>query len=76
MSVLDLLIAKDKWLLALFAFLPMLLVLCFYFTLTFFQFLHKDDFTRAARNKNWGILCLLLFFVIPIIYSMYKLRFG
>lgn len=76
MAILDLLNGKEKWSLALFAFLPMLLVLCFYFTLTFFQFLHKDNFIRAARNKNWAILCLLLFFVIPIIYSMYKLRFG
>ncbi|MCM2532126.1 hypothetical protein NDK43_06660 [Neobacillus pocheonensis] len=52
---------------------PMLIVLCFNYTLTFFEFLHKGDERSASKNKIAATICLFLFFSIPVVYSIYIL---
>jgi hypothetical protein len=70
----SLLNTSDKWSLVISLLLPMLLVLCFNFTLTFFEFLHKNEERRASNNKNAASICLLLFFYIPVFYFILRLK--
>lgn len=60
------LLSLPKWLQLIGSLIPLLLILCFHFVLTFFEFLHKEDFSRALQNKNFAILSFTLFIYIPL----------
>jgi hypothetical protein len=53
--------------------IPILIVLCFNFTLTFFEFLRKGDERLIAQYKSAATICLFLVFFIPIFYSIYNM---
>lgn len=49
---------------------PLLLVLCFYFTLTYLHHLKKDD-DRAIKKAKWAaVLSLGLALVVPALYNV------
>ena len=48
-----------------------LIVLCFYFTLTFFQYLKSDDERLVKQSKLAAVICLALGLLIPALYSFY-----
>lgn len=48
-----------------------LIVLCFYFTLTFFQYLKSGDERLVKQSKLAAVICLALGLLIPALYSVY-----
>jgi hypothetical protein len=48
-----------------------LMVLCFYFTLTFFQHLKLGDERLIKQSKLAAVFCLALGLLIPALYSLY-----
>jgi hypothetical protein len=48
-----------------------LFILCFYFTLTFFQYLHKEDERITRQSKIAATLCIALALIIPVVYNFY-----
>ncbi len=48
-----------------------LIVLCFYFSLTFFQNLKLGDERLIKQSKLAAVLCLALSLLIPALYSPY-----
>lgn len=48
-----------------------LLIICFYFTLTFFQHLKSDDERLIKQSKIAAVFCLALGLSIPALYSFY-----
>ncbi len=49
----------------------LIIVLCFYFTLTFFQHLKEGDERLIKQSKAAAVICLALALLIPIIYNFY-----
>ncbi len=48
---------------------PLLIVVCFYFTLTYFHHLKIGD-DRGIKNTKWAaVLCLALALILPFIYN-------
>lgn len=47
-----------------------LIVLSFYFTLTFFQQLKSDDARIANQSKRVAVICLALALAIPAFYNL------
>lgn len=45
-----------------------LIIFCFYFTLTFFESLHKDDERITKQSKLAAVICLGLALIIPAFY--------
>ncbi|QBQ07095.1 hypothetical protein E2C16_07915 [Sporosarcina pasteurii] len=52
-------------------FTTILIVLCFYFTLTFFQYLKSDEERLVKQSKLAAVICLALGLLIPALYSFY-----
>jgi hypothetical protein len=48
-----------------------LIVLCFYFSLTFFQHLKSGDERLINQSKFAAIFCLAASLVIPALYNLY-----
>jgi hypothetical protein len=48
--------------------LILLIVLCFYFTLTFFESLRKGDERIIKQSKFAAIICMAIALIIGIIY--------
>lgn len=48
-----------------------LIVLCFYFTLTFFQYLKQEDARLTKQSKFGAVFCLAASLLIPAIYNFY-----
>ena len=48
-----------------------LIVLTFYFSLTFFQHLKLDDERLIKQSKLAAVFCLALSLLIPALYSLY-----
>ena len=53
-----------RWLVILSA---LFLVFCFYFTLTFFEYLREDDRRIIRQAKTGAIACLAIAFLIAIV---------
>lgn len=47
------------------------IVLCFYFTLTFFQYLKQEDARLTKQSKLGAVICLAASLLIPAIYNFY-----
>ncbi len=52
---------------------PLLLILCFNYSLNFFQSLHKSDDPLANKNKLAATICLSSFFFLPLIFYIFIL---
>lgn len=52
-------------------FFYILLVLCFYFTLSFFEYLRKEDERAAKQSKISAVLCLASAVAIPVFFNFY-----
>jgi hypothetical protein len=50
---------------------PILIILCFYFTLTFFESLRNNDSRIAKQSKLVATLCIAFALLIPAIYKLY-----
>lgn len=50
---------------------PILLVACFYFTLTFFESLRKKDERVTKQSKIGATICIALALLIPAVYNLY-----
>ncbi|ALC90729.1 hypothetical protein AM500_13735 [Bacillus sp. FJAT-18017] len=51
--------------------------LCFYFTLSFFQYLHQNDERAMLQSKKAATLCLILAIgLIPFGGSLIRFLFG
>ncbi|EDL66476.1 hypothetical protein [Bacillus sp. SG-1] len=37
-----------------------LMVFCYYFTLSFFQYLKEGDARLVSQSKKWAVICLAL----------------
>lgn len=48
--------------------------LCFYFTLTFFQHLKKDDERLIKQTKLAAVICLALALLVPAFYNLYMIN--
>lgn len=48
-----------------------LIVLCFYLTLTFFQHVKQGDTREAKQSKFGAVICLAASLLIPEIYNLY-----
>ncbi|MFL0366233.1 hypothetical protein ACH0BF_24965 [Pseudobacillus sp. 179-B 2D1 NHS] len=49
----------------------LLILLCFYFSLTFFQHLKLGDERLIKQSKLAAVFCLALSLLIPALYSLY-----
>lgn len=50
---------------------PILMIACFYFTLTFFESLRKEDERVKKQSKLAATICLALALLIPAVYNIY-----
>jgi len=50
---------------------PILLIACFYFTLTFFESLRKGDERVTKQSKLAATICIALALLIPAFYNLY-----
>ena len=48
-----------------------LIILCFYFTLTFFQHLKQGDDRLTTQSKFGAVICLALGLLIPVFFNLY-----
>ena len=48
-----------------------LIVLSFYFTLTFFEHLRKGDERLTKQSKITATICIALALMIPVFYNLY-----
>ncbi|WP_419959614.1 hypothetical protein [Psychrobacillus sp. BM2] len=48
-----------------------LIILCFYFTLTFFQYLKQGDDRLTRQSKFGAVICLAASLLIPTLYNLY-----
>lgn len=51
-----------------------LIILCFYFTLTFFQHLREEDKRAIKQSKIAATICLALALLIPVFFNMYVMN--
>lgn len=47
------------------------IILCFYFTLTFFQYLKQGDARLTRQSKFGAVICLGVGLLIPALYNLY-----
>ena len=47
------------------------LIMCFYFTLTFFQYLKQYDERMVKQAKLAAVICLAFGLLLPILYGLY-----
>ncbi|QUG43751.1 hypothetical protein KD050_05790 [Psychrobacillus sp. INOP01] len=47
------------------------IILCFYFTLTFFQHLKHSDARLTSQSKIAAVVCLAAGLLIPALYNLY-----
>ena len=47
------------------------IILCFYFTLTFFQHLKQGDERIISQSKLGAVICLAASLLIPALYNLY-----
>lgn len=52
-------------------FLTILIILCFYFTLTFFQYLKLGDARLTRQSKLAAIICFAASLLIPALYNTF-----
>ncbi|MFJ7827736.1 hypothetical protein [Psychrobacillus sp. NPDC096623] len=52
-------------------FSTVLIIMCFYFTLTFFQYLKQGDARLTRQSKFGAVICLALGLLIPAMYNLY-----
>ncbi|SDO15438.1 hypothetical protein SAMN05518871_11137 [Psychrobacillus sp. OK028] len=52
-------------------FSTVLIIMCFYFTLTFFQYLKQDDARLTKQSKFGAVICLAASLLIPTLYNLY-----
>lgn len=50
----------------------LLIILCFYFSLTFFQSLQSEDKRIIRQYKLAAVICLALGLLIPAFYNLYQ----
>lgn len=50
---------------------PIFMIACFYFTLTFFESLRKDDERVTKQSKLAATICIALALLIPAVYNLY-----
>jgi len=48
-----------------------LIIICFYFTLTFFQHLRLNDERVVNQSKLAAVICLALGLLLPVLYGFY-----
>ncbi|WP_078816733.1 hypothetical protein [Sporosarcina newyorkensis] len=48
-----------------------LIIICFYFTLTFFQSLRSNNERLAKQSKLAAVTCLALGLLLPVLYGFY-----
>lgn len=48
-----------------------LIITCFYFTLTFFQHLRLKDERVVKQSKLAAVICLALGLLLPVLYGFY-----
>ncbi|ART77167.1 hypothetical protein B4U37_14410 [Sutcliffiella horikoshii] len=61
-------IGTENWL----GLLSMILItFCFYFSLTFFQYIKLGDERLIKQSKLAAVYCLALALLIPALYSLY-----
>lgn len=48
-----------------------LIVLCFYFSLSFFQYVKSGNERLSKQSKSVAVLCLALSLLIPAIFNIY-----
>ena len=46
------------------------IILCFYFTLSFIENLHKDDERITKQSKTAAIICLGSALLIPVLFNL------
>ncbi|PAQ15748.1 hypothetical protein CD798_05280 [Bacillaceae bacterium SAOS 7] len=46
-------------------------ILCFYFSLTFFQHLKSDNERMINQSKLAAVICLAIALLVPAIYNLY-----
>lgn len=47
------------------------IILCFYFSLTFFQHLKSDNERMINQSKLAAVICLAIALLVPTIYNLY-----
>ena len=47
------------------------LVLCFYFTLMYFQYLKEDDDRLIKQSRLVAVICLAIALLVPAFYNFY-----
>ena len=47
------------------------LVLCFYFTLMYFQYLKEDDDRLIKQSRLVAVICLAIALLVPAFYNLY-----
>ncbi|WP_277587150.1 hypothetical protein [Psychrobacillus antarcticus] len=47
------------------------IILCFYFTLSFFQHLKQGDARLTRQSKLGAVICLAISLLIPAMYNLY-----
>ena len=52
-------------------FSTIFIILCFYFTLTFFQYLKQGDTRLISQSKLAAVICLAASLLIPALYNLY-----
>lgn len=50
--------------------ISILIILCFYFTLTFFESLRNGDTRIIKQSKIAAVVCLTITLVLPMAYSL------
>ena len=48
-----------------------LIIICFYFTLTFFQHLRLNDERVVKQSKLAAVICLAIGLMLPVLYGFY-----
>ncbi|SFC81250.1 hypothetical protein SAMN05443252_106302 [Bacillus sp. OV322] len=59
--------ASTFWI-TLFTFI--LIICCFYFTLTFFQHLRNGEEREIKQSKQAAVICFALMLLLPIFYTL------
>ncbi|OZI10474.1 hypothetical protein CEW92_16720 [Bacillaceae bacterium SAS-127] len=47
------------------------IILCFYFSLTFFQHLKSDNERMINQSKLAAVICLAIALLVPTLYNLY-----
>ena len=55
-------------------FSPIMIILCFYFTLHFFHQLKSGDERTIKHSKLAAVICLAIALLVPAIYNLYLMN--